>query len=100
MIGRGCYGKPWLISQVAHFLQTGEKKPDPSLEMQLNIILKHYDEMIEHYEQDVGVKLVRKHLGWYSSGLPNSGEFRAAINQMNNTNDVKAKIQEFYGSLI
>lgn len=100
MIGRGCYGKPWLISQVAHFLMNGEKIPDPSLEMQLKVVLAHYDAMIDHYGDDVGVKMARKHLGWYSSGMPNSGEFRASINQLNNLLDVKDKINEFYGQLI
>ena len=100
MIGRGAYGKPWLISQVAHFLATGEKLPAPSLEAQLELVLEHYDAMIEHYGNDIGVKMARKHLGWYSSGLQNSGEFRACINQLGNESDVKNKINEFYGSLI
>ena len=46
MIGRGAYGKPWLISQVAHFLKTGEKLPDPSIKDQLVIVLNHYDEVL------------------------------------------------------
>ena len=100
MIGRGAYGKPWLISQVAHFLATGEKSPPPSLEAQLALVLEHYDAMIEHYGDDVGIKMARKHLGWYSNGLPNSGEFRAAINQLSKKSDVTNRINEFYGSLI
>ncbi len=100
MIGRGAYGRPWLISQVAHFLKSGEKLPDPSLEVQLNVVLEHYDEMIEHYGEDIGMKMARKHLGWYSSGLPNSGEFRATINQLIDVDSVKDKIKEFYGQLI
>jgi tRNA-dihydrouridine synthase B len=100
MIGRGCYGKPWLISQVAHFLMKGDKLPDPSLEVQLKVVLDHYDAIIEHYGDDIGIKIARKHLGWYSSGMPNSGEFRASINQLNDSIDVKNKINEFYGPLI
>lgn len=100
MIGRGCYGKPWLISQIAHFLATGEKLDDPSMELQLKVVLEHYDTMIEHYGEDVGLKIARKHLGWYSSGLPKSSDFRASINQINNIRDVKSKIHEFYGPLV
>ena len=100
MIGRGAYGRPWLISQVAHFLKTGEKLPDPTLEVQLNVVLNHYDEIIEHYGEDIGMKIARKHLGWYSSGLPNSGEFRATINQLNNVDEVKDRVKQFYGPLI
>ena len=100
MIGRGCYGKPWLISQVAHFLATGEKLSDPTMEIQLKVVLEHYDSMIEHYGDDIGLKMARKHLGWYSSGLPKSSEFRASVNQINNIKDAKNKIQEFYGPLV
>lgn len=99
MIGRGCYGKPWLISQIAHFLLTGEKLKDPSIEMQLQVILDHYDDIIEYYGQDIGLKVARKHLGWYSTGLPQSSSFRATINQMTNISNVKSKIQEFYSQL-
>lgn len=100
MVGRGAYGRPWLISQIAHFLETGEKLPDPTLEAQLDVVLDHYNEIIEHYGEDIGMKMARKHLGWYSSGLPNSGEFRATINQLTNIDFVKDKIKEFYGLLI
>ena len=100
MIGRGAYGKPWLISQVAHFLATGEKLDEPSMEIQLKVVLEHYDAIIEHYGEDVGLKMARKHLGWYSSGLPKSSDFRASINQINNIQDAKNKIQEFYGPLV
>jgi tRNA-dihydrouridine synthase B len=100
MIGRGAYGKPWLISQVAHFLATGEKLDEPSMEIQLKVVLEHYDAIIEHYGEDVGLKITRKHLGWYSGGLPKSSDFRASINQINNIQDAKNKIQEFYGPLV
>ena len=100
MIGRGAYGRPWLISQVAHFLKTGEKLSDPTLEVQLNVVLNHYDEIIEHYGEDIGMKIARKHLGWYSSGLPNSGEFRATINQLSDVDEVKDRVKQFYGPLI
>lgn len=100
MVGRGCYGKPWLISQIAHFLITGEKLPDPDLSSQLHIILDHYDAIIEHYGKEIGIKIARKHLGWYSVGLPNSSSFRASINLLNNVPDVKKAINEFYQPLI
>lgn len=100
MVGRGCYGKPWLISQIAHFLMTGKTLKTPTIEQQYQIILDHYDSIIEYYGDNTGVKIARKHLGWYSSGLKNSSEFRASINLLNDYLDVKNKIQEFYGSLI
>ena len=74
MIGRGAYGKPWLISQIAYFLKTGKKLSAPSINDQLTIVLNHYDDMINYYGMNVGIKMARKHLGWYSGGLPNSSE--------------------------
>ena len=70
------------------------------MEIQLKVVLEHYDAMIEHYGDDIGLKMARKHLGWYSSGLPKSSEFRASVNQINNIKDAKNKIQEFYGPLV
>lgn len=100
MIGRGAYGKPWFISQVAHYLATGEQLPSPSILSQLQIILRHYDAMLDYYGTDTGVNLARKHLGWYSSGLPNSSEFRGAINCLSDYTQVKEKFTEFYSKLV
>lgn len=99
MIGRGCYGRPWLISQIAHFLQTKEKKPCPSVEIQKITVLDHYNAIIDYYGQDAGIKIARKHLGWYSSGFANSSKFRATINTMNDANAVFDKIHEFYDNI-
>jgi tRNA-dihydrouridine synthase B len=96
MIGRGSYGKPWLPNIVDHYLKTGKKLPSPSIEEQKNIVLQHYDDMLSYYGVDVGSKMARKHLGWYSSGLPKSSEFRAKINQMTCVQSVKDLIGNFY----
>lgn len=96
MIGRGIYGKPWFIAQIAHYLHTGEEMPSPPLAEQLSIILEHYNEMMEYYGKDSGVPLARKHIGWYSSGLANSAEFRGKINLMSDHNMVKEEIVKFY----
>eukprot|EP00697_Spironema_sp_BW2_P007538 gnl/Spiro4/21840_TR10713_c0_g1_i1.p3 gnl/Spiro4/21840_TR10713_c0_g1~~gnl/Spiro4/21840_TR10713_c0_g1_i1.p3 ORF type:complete len:331 (-),score=-91.78 gnl/Spiro4/21840_TR10713_c0_g1_i1:4476-5468(-) len=100
MVGRGTYGKPWFISQICHYLKTGEELPAPSIEEQLAIILNHYNDMLEHYGSDTGTRLARKHIGWYSSGLPNSAEFRGAINLINDPVEVKERIIEFYNILL
>ncbi|HJD55137.1 MAG TPA: tRNA dihydrouridine synthase DusB [Rickettsia endosymbiont of Pyrocoelia pectoralis] len=100
MVGRGAYGKPWLISQIDHYLKTGEEKPAPSIAEQLDIVQQHYQAIIDYYGEFVGVPLARKHIGWYSSGLPNSSEFRGSINLINNSAAVKDKITEFYTSVI
>ncbi|HEX7969907.1 MAG TPA: tRNA dihydrouridine synthase DusB, partial [Stellaceae bacterium] len=81
MVGRGAYGRPWFVNQVIRHLRTGERLPDPHLAQQLDTVLAHYDDMLVHYGMAVGSRIARKHLGWYSKGLPGSSEFRAAINR-------------------
>src|SRR5579871_1561921 len=78
MVGRGSYGRPWFIDQVRAWLSARRRIPDPPLAAQLAIIEAHYDDMLSHYGTDVGVRIARKHVGWYSKGLPGSAEFRAA----------------------
>ncbi len=100
MIGRGAYGRPWFISQVAHYLKTGETLPDPDLKSQISIILQHFDEMLEHYGDESGNRIARKHLGWYSSGLPNSSEFRNLINRQTESRVIKQMVVDFYSKFI
>src|SRR5690348_6573788 len=82
MVGRGCYGRPWFIAQVVHFLRTGQRKSDPSLDAQKDIITEHYVSILETFGSHAGVRLARKHISWYSRGLPGSAEFRAAVNRV------------------
>lgn len=100
MVGRGMYGRPWFIKQIMHYLATGEKIPDPSLHEKKEIILAHYDAMLSHHGADVGVKLARKHLGWYSKGLPNSADFRVKVNQMNDHQHVFSFMKNFFDEQI
>ncbi|MFI4984153.1 MAG: tRNA dihydrouridine synthase DusB [Rickettsiales bacterium] len=96
MIGRGAYGKPWLINQVAHFLKTGVELADPTIEEKLEAILEHYEEMIAYYGTISGVAMARKHLGWYSAGMENSAAFRSKINKMTDHNLVMGAVREFF----
>jgi len=100
MIGRGCYGRPWFLRHVMHFLRTGERLPEPSLSEQLRMLLQHYQDMLVHYGSDCGMRVARKHIGWYSKGLPGSGEFRAAINRIANPAAVMGAIRAFYCPIV
>ena len=95
MIGRGVYGKPWIINQVIKFLQ-GEKIPELSSQEKLNIIIEHYDSMIGYYGSNIGVKIARKHIGWYSSSLKGASEFRLKINNMIDKKEVRDNIINFF----
>jgi tRNA-dihydrouridine synthase B len=96
MIGRGAYGKPWLLGQVMHWWRTGESLPDPAVDEQYAVLSEHYRAMLGHYGPDVGVKIARKHLGWYTKGLPGSAEFRNFVNFIDDPLQVLAELERFY----
>jgi tRNA-dihydrouridine synthase B len=99
MIGRGAYGRPWLLGQVMHWWRTGERLPDPGMDEQYAILIAHYRAMLEHYGADVGVKIARKHLGWYTKGLPGSAEFRNRVNFIDDPAQVRGELERFYEPL-
>src|SRR5215831_10040197 len=100
MIGRGCYGRPWFVRQVIEWLRTRRRLPDPPLTAQMDIALGHYEEMLLHYGAEVGPRIARKHIAWYSKGLPGSAEFRAAINATGDPARVRRLIRSFYEPLL
>ncbi len=99
MIGRGAYGRPWFVNQVIRYLRTGERIPDPPLAEQRETVLMHYDAMLAHYGVSVGSRIARKHIGWYSKGLPGSAEFRASVNRVDDPAQAAAMINAFYAPL-
>jgi len=100
MIGRGAYGRPWLFAQVAHFLATGERLPDPPLADRLAILKEHYAAILAHYGEDSGVRLARKHLAWYARGLPGAAEFRNAVNRAGTRAEALGLIEGFWRPLV
>ena len=100
LIGRGTYGRPWFPNQVQHFLATGERLPDPSLSEKFSIILEHYESMLDHYGVRPGLKIARKHLSWYSKGLPHSAELRAKLMRADDPETVQAILRGFFEPLI
>jgi tRNA-dihydrouridine synthase B len=100
MIGRGCYGRPWFVAQAIEWLKNRRRVPDPPLETQLEIVLGHYEDMLEHYGSAVGARIARKHIGWYSKGLPGSAEFRAAVNETIDVVRVRDLLRSFYEPLL
>ncbi len=96
MIGRGAYGRPWLLNQVAHFLRTGERMAEPPLIHRLNVLRDHYEAMLEHYGVEGGARVARKHISWYSKGLPGSADFRDAVNRLEDPRQVRQAIEDFF----
>jgi tRNA-dihydrouridine synthase B len=100
LVGRGTYGRPWFLNQISHYLKSGERLADPTVEAQMEIVLEHFDAIVLHYGAQPGVKIARKHLGWYSKGLANSAEFRQEVFQLDTPDAVKARIRAFYGPIV
>ena len=96
MIGRGAYGKPWLLGQAMAELGGGGAKHDPELDEQLSTMLEQYEDMLSLYGTHTGVNLARKHIGWYTKGLPGSAELRNKINQQDDPRVVVDMLREFY----
>lgn len=89
MIGRAMLGKPWILGQLAgneiQTINVGE------------VVLKHFEYMLEYYGTKNAVQMFRKHAAWYSSGMPNSAEFRIKVNQTTEEKELKRLICEFWG---
>ncbi len=99
MIGRGSYGRPWFVAQAVAHLQ-GIKTDEPTLAAQRDIVLNHYDEMLGMYGENAGIRIARKHVGWYASGLHSSAEFRQSVNRLTDAKLVKQTIRDYYDSLL
>ena len=99
MIGRGAYGRPWFLGQVMHWLNTGTLLADPTIGEQYDVLVEHYQDMLHHYGSVTGVNMARKHLGWYTKGLPGSAEFRNRVNFIDDHKAVLASLAEFYTRL-
>jgi tRNA-dihydrouridine synthase B len=77
-------------------LGSGGHRPDPSLSEQLEVMLEQYEDMLSLYGTNTGVNLARKHIGWYTKGLPGSAEVRNQVNQQDNPATVVAMLRDFY----
>ncbi|MGB7411494.1 MAG: tRNA dihydrouridine synthase DusB [Sphingopyxis granuli] len=100
MIGRGAYGRPWLLGQVMAALRGEGERPDPGIDEQYAVITSHYRAMLDHYGETTGVNIARKHLGWYVKGLPGSAEFRNKVNQIPDSRGVLDALAAFYGPFL
>jgi len=100
MIGRGACGKPWFLRQVIHFLKTGERLPDPPLAEQRHILLEHYDAMLSHYGTEAGMRVARKHLGWYARGFAGAADFRNRAMKLADPAAVRAAINEAWDAAL
>ncbi|MFC0410567.1 tRNA dihydrouridine synthase DusB [Roseomonas elaeocarpi] len=107
MIGRGAYGRPWLLGAVAARLNGQAPAPgemvaeeEPPLARRYEILLQHYEAMLSYHGRDPGMRLARKHLAWYSYGLPGSAEFRSQVNRADTEEAAREALRAFWEPLI
>ena len=80
MIGRAAQGNPWIFKRVVHYLETGEILEKPSINEKIDIAINHLHMLVEYKGEYIGIREMRKHLGWYIKGMPKSSEMRVIIN--------------------
>lgn len=96
MIGRAAQGRPWIFRQIAHYLETGEKLPDPSEQEIASWLRGHLLDHYQFYGEFTGVRTARKHIGWYLKGLPGVKVFRDFLNQLESPDAQLRAIDDFF----
>lgn len=98
MIGRAAQGNPWIFRETAAFLETGELPKPPTWEEKKALILRHAALQMEYKGEYTAVREMRKHLAWYTTGLPHSARFRQMINSMEHMEELIAGVEEIFGT--
>jgi tRNA-dihydrouridine synthase B len=96
MIGRAAQGRPWIFREIAHFLATGERLPEPSLEEVRELLLTHLSELHRFYGEVMGGRIARKHVGWYLKTLADSEAFHKTFNQLESAEAQHASVHEWF----
>ena len=100
MIGRAAQGRPWILGAIAHFLATGERLPEPSLAEIRDILLAHLGQLHAFYGEPAGVRIARKHLGWYAKDRPENASFRAVVNHAETAEAQLRLTRDYFDALV
>ena len=100
MVGRAAQGRPWIFGQVAHYLATGELLPEPTLAEVRDILLGHLEHLHAFYGELAGVRIARKHLGWYAKDRPENMAFRAVVNRAESAEAQLRLTRDYFDALI
>ena len=99
MIGRGAQGRPWIFREVAHYLATGETLPEPTPAEVASILLGHLEHLYAFYGEQAGVRIARKHLGWYAKDRPENAAFRHVVNRAESAAEQLRLTAEYFAGL-
>jgi tRNA-dihydrouridine synthase B len=100
MIGRAAQGRPWIFREIAHFLATGERLAQATLEEVRDVLLGHLADLHAFYGEQSGVRIARKHLGWYARDRPENGAFRAVVNRAESSRAQLELTRDYFDALI
>jgi tRNA-dihydrouridine synthase B len=100
LIGRAAQGRPWIFREIAHYLATGETLPEPSLTEVREILLGHLEHLHAFYGELSGVRIARKHLGWYAKDRPENAAFRAVVNRAETAEAQLRLTRDYFDALI
>ena len=92
-IARGAKGNPWLIRRSIHYLETGELLPEPELSEKKEMMIRHAELMVEYKGERIAIQEMRKHLAWYTAGIPGSAKLRSEMNSLNTLEELKAFVE-------
>jgi tRNA-dihydrouridine synthase B len=99
MIGRAAQGRPWIFREVAHYLATGEILAPPSAGEVRDILLCHLADLYAFYGEPQGVRIARKHLGWYAKDRPENAAFRAIVNRAESAVEQMRLTRDYFDAL-
>jgi tRNA-dihydrouridine synthase B len=99
MIGRAAQGRPWIFREIAHYLATGATLPPPRVEEARMLIAGHLADHYDFYGEPLGVRIARKHLGWYTAALPGGAALRAVVNEVTSASAQLAAMEAFFDAL-
>jgi tRNA-dihydrouridine synthase B len=99
MIGRAAQGRPWIFREIAHYLATGERLPEPPIAEVRDILLGHLEDLYAFYGEAMGVRIARKHLGWYAKDRPENSAFRAVANRAERAGEQYRLTRDYFDAL-
>jgi tRNA-dihydrouridine synthase B len=99
MVGRGAQGRPWIFREIAHYLATGELLPEPTPAEVAEILLGHLDQLYAFYGEQQGVRIARKHLGWYAKDRPENAAFRQVANRAETAAEQRRLTRDYFAAL-
>jgi len=99
MIGRAAHGRPWIFREFLHFLSEGQRLASPAVAEMRSVALEHLEGVYSLYGEELGVRIARKHIGWYTRGLPGGEAFRREAVQILSAPEQLAAVARFYDGL-